>query len=120
MPVLSPVLHPSCDPIPIPTSYPDHALLFPEGDGEPLAESHEHVVSILDTFGVLKAWYKDDPTVHVGAINFVYYDVNNKTARPLRGEGPPCPVPGGLCSLVAWGADRRGDRVHFAFHPDRG
>ena len=81
MTVLSPAFRPSIKQIPVPTLLPDHALRFPEGDGEPLAESYEHVVSILDTFGVLKAWHTDDPTVRVGANNFIYYDENDKAAR---------------------------------------
>ena len=78
MPVLSPLR--------VPTtlnrsSCPDPALLYPEGDGEPMAESYEHVFAIIAAGSVLDAWYKDDPTVHVGANNFVYYDENDDTAR---------------------------------------
>ena len=56
-------------------------LVYPESDGEPMAETGKHVRAILDMIETIDQIFWDVPDVHVCGNMFVYYE-----------EGNPCKV----------------------------
>ncbi len=59
-------------------SAPD--IVYPSSDGEPLAETQQHVLAILMTLGLLRLYLQDQPAV-VFADQFFYYIEHNPRAR---------------------------------------
>jgi Uma2 family endonuclease len=55
-------------------------IIYPSSDGEPLAETQEHVSAILFTFGLLGLYLKNQQAV-VFADQFLYYIEGNNKAR---------------------------------------
>ncbi|MEB3309165.1 MAG: Uma2 family endonuclease [Snowella sp.] len=55
-------------------------IFYPSSDREPLAETHQHVLAILMTLGLLRLYLQDQPAV-VFADQFFYYIENNPKAR---------------------------------------
>ena len=55
-------------------------IFYPETDGKPMAESHEHRQLMYDVIPRLEEWYADDPTVYVNGNMFVYYERPNPQA----------------------------------------
>lgn len=55
-------------------------IIYPSSDGEPLAETQEHILAILITLGLLRLYLKDQPAV-VFADQFLYYIEGNPRAR---------------------------------------
>ena len=79
MPTLSPPWVPPTRPL---SSAIDPSLLYPEGDGEPMAEAREHLLSLTDLFRALVIRFENDPTVYVGGDSFIYYyDADGKIVR---------------------------------------
>ena len=68
-------------------------LVYPESDGEPMAESGKHVRGLLDMIGAIDWLFRDIPDVHVCGNMFVYYEEGNprKVISPdvfmVRGVG---------------------------------
>ena len=68
-------------------------LVYPESDGEPMAESGKHVRGLLDMIGAIDWLFRDVPDVHVCGNMFVYYEEGNprKVISPdvfmVRGVG---------------------------------
>ena len=52
-------------------------LVYPESDGEPMAESGKHVRGILDMIDAIDRLFRDVPDVHVCGNMFVYYEEGN-------------------------------------------
>lgn len=60
------------------TETPD--IFYPSSDGEPLAETHQHVLAILMALALLRLYLQEQPAV-VFANQFFYYIENNPRAR---------------------------------------
>jgi Uma2 family endonuclease len=119
---------------------------YPETDGEPLGETHIHVLATLELFGALRFYFRHHPDVYVAAALFLYYQEGNPKARTapdvmvIKGvpnfprrvfklweEGvPPCTV-FEVISRSTWREDtitktalyaRLGVREYFLFDPD--
>ena len=67
--------------------------LYPDSDGQPMAESHEHRQLMYDVIPRLEEWYADDPTVYVNGNTFVYFQ-----QQPVRALAPDI--------LVAFGVSK--------------
>ncbi len=52
-------------------------LVYPESDGEPMAESGKHVRAILDMIDTIDRVFRDVPDAHVCGNMFVYYEEGN-------------------------------------------
>ena len=52
-------------------------LVYPESDGEPMAESGRHVRTLLDMIDAIDLHFRDVPDVHVGGNMFLYYEEGN-------------------------------------------
>ncbi len=64
--------------LPEATETPD--IFYPSSDGEPLAETHQHVLAILMALALLRLYLQEQPAV-VFANQFFYYIENNPKAR---------------------------------------
>lgn len=54
--------------------------LYPESDGEPLGETHFHVMAILHLYAALTSFFRNRDDVYVVADMFLYYEQGNPTA----------------------------------------
>ncbi|MYB94410.1 Uma2 family endonuclease [Candidatus Poribacteria bacterium] len=52
-------------------------LVYPESDGEPMAESGRHVKTLLDMIDAIDLHFRDVPDVHVSGNMFLYYEEGN-------------------------------------------
>ena len=52
-------------------------LVYPESDGEPMAESGRHVKTLLDMIDAIDLHFRDVPDVHVCGNMFLYYEEGN-------------------------------------------
>ena len=52
-------------------------LVYPESDGEPMAESGRHVKTLLDMIDAIDLHFQDVPDVHVSGNMFLYYEEGN-------------------------------------------
>jgi Uma2 family endonuclease len=48
-------------------------VVYPESDGEPMAESEIHLLAMLELIDTLRAWYANRPDVWVGGDQLLYY-----------------------------------------------
>ena len=68
-------------------------LVYPESDGEPMAETGKHVRNLLDMIEMIDRLFRDVPDVHVCGNMFLYYEEGNprKVISPdvfmVRGVG---------------------------------
>ena len=58
-------------PVPIGTMY--DGVVYPSGDGEPMAENAYQYKAISYTESALAIWFQDDPAVYVAADMLIYY-----------------------------------------------
>lgn len=61
--------------------FDDPTIYYPDGDGKPMAETPEHLASMVYGLNTLTALYADDPNVWVTGNNFIYYEPNNPRVR---------------------------------------
>jgi len=52
-------------------------LVYPESDGEPMAETGRHVRALLDMIDMIDWHFRDVPDVHVSGNMFLYYEEGN-------------------------------------------
>ena len=52
-------------------------LVYPESDGEPMAETGRHVRTLLDMIDMIDWHFRDVPDVHVSGNMFLYYEEGN-------------------------------------------
>ena len=55
-------------------------IIYPSSDGEPLAETQQHVLAILMALALLRLYLQEQPAV-VFADQFLYYIEGNPRAR---------------------------------------
>ena len=60
---------------------PARAVVYPESDGEPMAQTDIHYRAIVDAWSALRTRYADRDDVYVGGDMFVYYVKGNKDVR---------------------------------------
>ena len=63
-----------------PVNPPTPEIIYPSSDGEPLAETQQHVLAILMTLALLRLYLQDQPAV-VFADQFFYYVEDKPRAR---------------------------------------
>ena len=52
-------------------------LVYPESDGEPMAETEKHRKALTDLIEIIDRHFKDDPNVHVSGNLLLYYEEGN-------------------------------------------
>ena len=62
-------------------AFDDLSIYYPDGDGERVAESPDHLDCMIYGISVLKHFYAQNPDVWVAGNNFIYYEMNNFTVR---------------------------------------
>ena len=58
--------------------------LYPDSDGEPMGETHFHVMAILHLYAVLQLFYRDRIDVYVMADMFLYFKENKINSQRLN------------------------------------
>jgi Uma2 family endonuclease len=53
------------------------AVVYPEADGKPMAETEQHRIVMVDTIEVIGDHYADNPRVHVGGNLMMFYEQGN-------------------------------------------
>ena len=61
-------------------------LVYPDSDGEPMAETGRHVKGLLDMIGAIDWLLRNVPDAHVCGNMFVYYEEGN----PRKVISPGC------------------------------
>ena len=59
---------------------PHEPVIYPESDGEPMAESDVHRDEMLACIDMLRWRFRDEPMVYVAGNNFLYYEEGNPKA----------------------------------------
>ena len=59
----------------------DLSIVYPDSDGEPMAENEEQLYAMLDAIATLREWYADRADVHVGGDLLIYYRMNDNETR---------------------------------------
>ena len=59
----------------------DPSIVYPDSDGEPMAENEEQLYAMLDAITTLREWYADRADVHVGGDLLIYYRMNDNETR---------------------------------------
>ena len=59
----------------------DLSIVYPDSDGEPMAENEEQLYAMLDSIATLREWYADRADVHVGGDLLIYYRMNDNETR---------------------------------------
>lgn len=73
--------------------------MYPDSDGQPMAETDDHRELMFDVIPLLDEWFADDPDVYVSGNLFVYY-AEGEPARVLAPD-----------AFVAFGCEKRRRRV---------
>ena len=60
-------------------------LVYPDSDGEPMAETGRHVKGLLDMIGAIDWLFREVPDAHVCGNMFVYYEEGNPRKSYLAG-----------------------------------
>ena len=58
-----------------------NGVVYPSGDGEPMAENAYQYKAITYTESALAIWFKDDPAVYVAADMLIYYSHGDNEVR---------------------------------------
>ncbi len=69
--------------------------LYPDSDGEPMGETHFHVMVILHLYGVLQLFFRGRTDVYVMADMFLYYKQNKVRSKP-KSKAPDVMVAKGV------------------------
>lgn len=48
-------------------------IFYPESDGKPMGETEIHILQLVDLLVVLRAFFRDDPNVYIGADMLMYF-----------------------------------------------
>ncbi len=59
----------------------DPSIEYPDTDGEPMAESEEQLLAMIDAISVLREWYADNDDIYVGGDLMIYYRMNDNQTR---------------------------------------
>jgi Uma2 family endonuclease len=56
-------------------------VVYPESDGEPMAEMEVHILALIDLLSTLRFHYRSQPDFYVIGNMFLYYQEGNPNAR---------------------------------------
>ena len=59
----------------------DLSIVYPDSDGEPMAENEEQLYAMIDAITTLREWYANREDVHVGGDLLIYYRMNDNETR---------------------------------------
>ncbi len=59
----------------------DLSILYPDSDGEPMAENDHQLTAMLDAISTLRAWFADREDVYPGGDMLMYYRMNDNETR---------------------------------------
>ncbi len=59
----------------------DLSIVYPDSDGEPMAENDHQLTAMLDAISMLRAWFADREDVYAGGDMLMYYRMNNNETR---------------------------------------
>ena len=59
----------------------DLSIVYPDSDGEPMAENDHQLTAMLETITTLRAWYADREDVYPGGDMLIYYKMNDNETR---------------------------------------
>ena len=59
----------------------DLSIVYPDSDGEPMAENEEQLYAMIDVITTLREWYASQEDVHVGGDLLIYYRMNDNETR---------------------------------------
>ena len=59
----------------------DLSIVYPDSDGEPMAENEEQLYAMIDAITTLREWYASQEDVHVGGDLLIYYRMNDNETR---------------------------------------
>lgn len=59
----------------------DPSIVYPDSDGEPMAENEEQLYAMIDAITTLGEWYANQADVHVGGDLLIYYRMNDNETR---------------------------------------
>ena len=59
----------------------DLSIVYPDSDGEPMAENEEQLYAMIDAITTLREWYASREDVHVGGDLLIYYRMNDNETR---------------------------------------
>ena len=74
--------------IPAATNHPpredevdDLSIVYPDSDGEPMAENDHQLTAMIDAITSLRQWYSDREDVYAGGDMLIYYKINDNETR---------------------------------------
>ena len=59
----------------------DLSIVYPDSDGEPIAENDHQLTAMLDAILMLRAWYAHREDVYAGGDMLIYYKMNDNETR---------------------------------------
>ena len=59
----------------------DLSIVYPDSDGEPMAENDHQLTAMLDAISMLRAWFADREDVYAGGDMLMYYRMNDNETR---------------------------------------
>ncbi len=59
----------------------DLSIVYPDSDGEPMAENDHQLTAMLDAISMLRTWYADREDVYAGGDMLMYYKMNDNETR---------------------------------------
>ena len=59
----------------------DLSIIYPDSDGEPMAENDHQLTAMIDAITTLRAWYADREEVYPGGDMLMYYVMNDNEIR---------------------------------------
>jgi Uma2 family endonuclease len=65
----------------ISTPEQNQSIVYPESDGEPMAETEVHILALIDLISALRFHYRTQPGIYVIGNMFLYYEEGNPNAR---------------------------------------
>ena len=59
----------------------DLSIVYPDSDGEPMAENDHQLTAMIDAITTLRAWFADREDVYPGGDMLMYYKMNDNETR---------------------------------------
>lgn len=59
----------------------DLSIVYPDSDGEPMAENDHQLTAMIDAISMLRTWYADREDVYPGGDMLMYYKMNDNETR---------------------------------------
>lgn len=59
----------------------DLSIVYPDSDGEPMAENDHQLTAMIDAINMLRAWFAEREDVYAGGDMLMYYRMNDNETR---------------------------------------